>query len=736
MFAWGAVPVLTMALIGPTALAPVATSPTPVLQQLAGSGGWRTTVVMSGASATAPCPGGPAALPSFTLATVSPAATENATAVTPVTSAGTNICEVTVTFAPLSQVPASATLAYLGTPPITLTVSRRVTAFDYVWRPVLFGVAVALLLALGCLLFVPVYGEKGKKEEIRARWGAAVRASGAWTIGDSWATNIAALVAIVATVLGVSSAASELFPGADIGKFVVVLDIFGAIATAVPLLFAVLYTAWTARRPGLTEDASLWLTATLGRTTTAVLREAAAVQAGRGVRPNSPEPLGQDTSVVLATGSRVMVPGTSPLALARRVRDAVLMPGTVVTLGTGTRVSDGSGHERQLSLPAKARLPVATVVTLPKDTVITPLAATLAEPTEPDELAGLVELVRLPSAHHFGLPAGTRVTLPGDGAVTVLESVAADLADGAAIRLSDQTKIALAPNTEFTVTLPDRTTCMPNADGAKAVVLAAPEGVPARLLREHGPSDPGLPTLDSIKYGSGARLRVTSGATIAVPWGATACAAVIGGTATQPARLDASATISVPPECDIRVYGGYVTVPGTSDVLLRGDCILVIGNNAIDAGTLAVGSGTALGFPVRITVRGGAKISVNGVARLDLPDAVLVTAARRAAFTISAASSRTPIRVPQGTNTLVGPLWAVVAAAVVTTFTVGAQLGLAALLTTYLLGADTLGRSLTWVVAGAIGLFTVWYGVTAIRALADPQPGSSMSSTAGTSFTL
>jgi len=41
-----------------------------------------------------------------------------------------------------------------------------------------------------------------------------------------------------------------------------------------------------------------------------------------------------------------------------------------------------------------------------------------------------------------------------------------------------------------------------------------------------------------------------------------------------------------------------------------------------------------------------------------------------------------------------------------------------------------------WVLVGCIAGFTLRYSVTAISALTDPQPGSSMSGTAGTSFTL
>jgi hypothetical protein len=49
---------------------------------------------------------------------------------------------------------------------------------------------------------------------------------------------------------------------------------------------------------------------------------------------------------------------------------------------------------------------------------------------------------------------------------------------------------------------------------------------------------------------------------------------------------------------------------------------------------------------------------------------------------------------------------------------------------------NTFGRWVAFFILLALGIFTLWYSVTAIKALADPQPGSSMSNTAGTSFTL
>ena len=93
-------------------------------------------------------------------------------------------------------------------------------------------------------------------------------------------------------------------------------------------------------------------------------------------------------------------------------------------------------------------------------------------------------------------------------------------------------------------------------------------------------------------------------------------------------------------------------------------------------------------------------------------------------------------RWPQGSSSLIGTLGMVILAALVTVFGVGAELGLVAVLMVGLSDASIVGRGFAAAALAGVALFTLWYSVTAIRALADPQPGSSMSSTAGTSFTL
>jgi hypothetical protein len=72
----------------------------------------------------------------------------------------------------------------------------------------------------------------------------------------------------------------------------------------------------------------------------------------------------------------------------------------------------------------------------------------------------------------------------------------------------------------------------------------------------------------------------------------------------------------------------------------------------------------------------------------------------------------------------------------VSTAGVGAQLGIAGVLLYDYSDASTDGRRIALALIGIVAMFLLYYSTTAIRALADPQPGSSMSAVPGTSFTL
>ena len=76
------------------------------------------------------------------------------------------------------------------------------------------------------------------------------------------------------------------------------------------------------------------------------------------------------------------------------------------------------------------------------------------------------------------------------------------------------------------------------------------------------------------------------------------------------------------------------------------------------------------------------------------------------------------------------------AAAAVTMFGIGMEVGLACVLTFGLSAASQFWRWMMLAGSILIGLFVLWYSVAAVQALADPRPGSALSSTGGTSFTL
>ena len=130
---------------------------------------------------------------------------------------------------------------------------------------------------------------------------------------------------------------------------------------------------------------------------------------------------------------------------------------------------------------------------------------------------------------------------------------------------------------------------------------------------------------------------------------------------------------------------------------------------------------------------GGAKLTVNGTANVVLPTDTNVTAPRRAEYRLEAGRH---VLVPQGSNTMVANMRLVIVSALMTIFGIGVQVGIAGRAPLRLLRCQPdrpLARAALVVV---VAVFTLFYSTTAIRTLADPQPGSSLSAVSGTSFTL
>lgn len=176
------------------------------------------------------------------------------------------VTEVELTFTPspaLAAIPEAATLAVtpsaaalaLGAAPldITLAVHRQVSLWQYLGIPVGGGLLFALLLVGGTMV-MGVNGPDGMAHAGNRFWRMPLYAAGAWSFGSSWATNIAALGAVIGAALGASASVASLLPGVEIGRFSLLLALAGGITVAAPLAFGVLNAA--ARRKDPAEGAT------------------------------------------------------------------------------------------------------------------------------------------------------------------------------------------------------------------------------------------------------------------------------------------------------------------------------------------------------------------------------------------------------------------------------------------------------------------------------------------------
>ena len=170
-------------------------------------------------------------------------------------------CQVLVTFTNLDQVPETATLV-VDQPgmssTVALTVSRNVTLADYLGYPAIAGLIITFLSLFLSVLLVWRHDPKSS-HPIRDWLERPILGSGAWTVNDSWATNISTGLVVIAAVLGATTATNSLFPGVALDRFSIVNIAAGFFVVAAPVLFGILYSQFTARHPGLTADATIKL---------------------------------------------------------------------------------------------------------------------------------------------------------------------------------------------------------------------------------------------------------------------------------------------------------------------------------------------------------------------------------------------------------------------------------------------------------------------------------------------
>lgn len=747
-----------------------------------GADTWRTTVLLDNVGTSCPLNKG-----SYLLETSRPDHVFRAAGVAAVVTGNgsksqPNTCvAVTVTFSGLTEAPQSAALEYSagGASPssVQLTVSRGITLFEYLAVPVITGLAMVAFLMLLILYVVRIYGWDGSRirpfryradngsQESKKKfgpngdfWNRTVSATGAWTVSDSWATNIATVVAVLTAVLTTTAAANSLFPGVALDRFSLVNVAAGAITAAVPLAFGILYARWIDRYRGITADSLIAPTMTRPDRCKVKLQEPTTVTY-HPKRAGLWQWLVQDRPIRLSPEDRLALPYDDTRCLATAFGQLLPPEGTCVTLLAGTAVTQAGGpaDERDDAEHLRTTLRAALEVTLEEGT-----------PVE----RGFSPWVRIPAGGKVTISNGAKVPhgLVADRPIILPDGAIAGLGAIAKRKPKDWASAATQNWPGRTVTLlggkETRATLCSRVGGALAgTEVTLPSGVSVTVC-DAAPAAvdaaPAEPTVVAVDAPAGAGLVAPGGAII--------------GPGEEPVgwstRLKDGGKIEVPPQSTINVYaypGGVLALPAGSDVVVAGpsyfeitsgtSVLVVAGDNlAAPAKTEASpekpghahqgstdGSGQHNGpgkddqpyvnleFPVCGIAPTGVKITATGTAEIKFPAHMALTTPRRDDFTFR---DERHVTVPQAASgTLMANMWLVIIAALITMFGVGAEVGVAGTLA-FLSDA---ANAWQWVIVGfiaAVAVFTVYYGATAIRALADPQPGSSLSGTSGTSFTL
>jgi hypothetical protein len=260
--------------------------------------------------------------------------------------------------------------------------------------------------------------------------------------------------------------------------------------------------------------------------------------------------------------------------------------------------------------------------------------------------------------------------------------------------------------------------------------------------------NPVLPVDASLTLQGEATISLPSGASIALPGGGAVKNAADGS---EKARIKPGGTIPVPPGSAITVKpGATMALPSSTAVTINpGATLAISAATEIAASNLAPPQAPRTGGYERIldlrpradphvtagdlvTVTEGAVATVTGVADIVLAGATMMAPGRGG----MALKPGTTLTVPAGPNVMAAGMGSVLSAAAFTIFGIGAELGLLAVLAAHYSTAGHAGRVAAVVISAVVAAGLVLYGATGIRSLADPTPGSSLSSGARTSFTL
>jgi hypothetical protein len=664
----------------------------------------------------------------------------------------------------------AATLAPSLSVVTTPTASPNVNLTDYLGIPAIIGAGVTILSLVLSVVLVWKYDRKRHKsyEGICDWLQRPILGSGAWTANDSWVTNISTGLVVVATILGATTATNTLFPGIALDRFAIVNIVAGFFVAAAPVVFSIRYSQFTADNPGLTADAVVGLP---------LFRPAAiSVPSGASIT------MAADTTIHDGSGRWAIVRGGSTcqispgaqirvLAGIQMVAEACVRAAELIVADVLAQAVAHASVEAAVQALADDDAPAV------EDVVEQAIArAGVYAPTGPlaHEFEQTIESAVAHAVHRsviwFGDPTQADDIVQTVAGVFNVDETGIQAAVLAGIQASRQAAATGIAQTNVTgvqagiqalrsaieqavvraVTEPDILSGEQPAGAIMQAVTAAigEEGVRAAAEKtiQDAADTPGRPVPQAT---------AATGRDAIIQ----ALAQAIPQISLLPAQIMAcsgSADIGALPGTTLQVVAAAETPGSTMQVIapagrwtIQASDVLaqppsppvppalpdppLPGVQLVQLVPASAGTSDALlAQPVLIDAAGGAKVSVTGTAGVFLRKGAVISAPQLPYYSLP---KDRHLLAPQGTNVIVGNLGMILIANFFTMFGIGAELGIACVIAGFS-DATGHGRGFIFLAIAAVAVLVIMHAVTATRAMADPQPGSSMSSQAGASFTL
>jgi hypothetical protein len=540
----------------------------------------------------------------------------------------------------------------LGGPAAT-NASANVTLFDYLGIPASAGAGIALL---SFLLSVWLIRRNDSKTEqglpgLRDWLQHPIIGAGAWTLNDSWATNISTGLVVVAAVLGATTATGNLFmSGLALDRFSLVNIAAGFLVAAAPVVFGILYARFTTHNPGLMADAII------------------KVPGLRAAVINAPS--GASITVAMDT---TMTDGRARWATVRGGGSYQIPPGTEIEVLTGVSAAAQVCVNAGISAFLQAILAAGVA------------ADTTAMPVDVQALTLAVEQAFVRAVTQLDVPSDEEAAR-----MVILPALRAAL-DDRDVRTAADVLVTNAVR--------------PHRRHQAKKVAAAGQAI-TETSKEAVPRICSLTPNGAMAYAGGADIAVLPGSTIYLSAPVDSPAATL--------TIEAGDVLAQPPQ--------------PQPIPREPRHVQVVPQPQPPPAPRAV----QLTQPMLIDATGGAKITVTGAADVSLPAGAVISAPRHPDYPLPRPRQ---LLAPQGSNVIVASLGIILSVNILTMFGIGAELGIAGVLAGFS-KANASGLGFIAAALAVIAIVVIIYAGTATRAMADPQPGSSISSQAGASFTL